>query len=227
MSQFAPCPTCNRHARTTDAECPFCGAALRGQARQVTLPTGAKRAVLFAIGLSAASTACGARADGSDMNSSPVAPTDDVADDSGAPPTDSTSTGPAPTTPPSGGDVGVPVYGAPVSPETPATPMLPTATPTPGPGPGPLPVPVYGAPVFPEPDPTAVPTTQPDAGAGGGAALDGGPLTADAGVDGGVVDAGADEAMGGSGSGGMPNVGPVPPYGAPPQPVYGAPIATE
>lgn len=30
MTQFAPCPACNRHVTTDEAECPFCAATQPG-----------------------------------------------------------------------------------------------------------------------------------------------------------------------------------------------------
>ena len=98
MSQLSPCPTCQRHARLTDAACPFCNAPLaatRGSARPSTvLSRGAKRAALFALGASVTVTACGGEADEGDS-------TDDNA---------------------------VPVYGAPFSPTDSASPEPSTAS---------------------------------------------------------------------------------------------------
>lgn len=35
MSQFTPCPACNRHIVTDETECPFCSAALPDSFRQL------------------------------------------------------------------------------------------------------------------------------------------------------------------------------------------------
>ncbi len=73
-SQLIPCRGCSRHVRTSDAACPFCGAALSLQARTRPAPEVPRghlsRAALFAIGAAAAAAAatasvgCSGKTDG-------------------------------------------------------------------------------------------------------------------------------------------------------------------
>ena len=61
MSSLLPCTQCRRHLRAEDVRCPFCGAELAARAVPrwlVTAPKGAKRATLFALGVSLAAAAC-------------------------------------------------------------------------------------------------------------------------------------------------------------------------
>jgi hypothetical protein len=59
VSNFAPCLSCQRHVRVSEAQCPFCGSTrLERSARSGHAPAGTKRAVLFALGTSLAA-ACG------------------------------------------------------------------------------------------------------------------------------------------------------------------------
>lgn len=54
MSHLAPCPSCNRHVRVSDAACPFCGTVVVTAAADVASPGGMRgrlgRAALFAAG---------------------------------------------------------------------------------------------------------------------------------------------------------------------------------
>jgi hypothetical protein len=54
MSQFAPCPSCNRHVVTVEIACPFCSAALPESFRQRPAPPAPRgrlsRAALMAAG---------------------------------------------------------------------------------------------------------------------------------------------------------------------------------
>jgi hypothetical protein len=62
MSVLIPCSSCRRHVRRTEAACPFCAAELPGAepapAARAAAPPGAKRAALFAMGVTLAASAC-------------------------------------------------------------------------------------------------------------------------------------------------------------------------
>jgi len=58
MSSLLPCTQCRRHVRAEEVRCPFCGTELAARALPrwlVAAPKGAKRATLFALGVSLAS----------------------------------------------------------------------------------------------------------------------------------------------------------------------------
>ena len=188
-------------------------------ARRVRLPRGAKRAVLFAIGIGAATSGCDAFSDPVDTttDTSPFPQSQPAygAVVSGPFPTGTGTTMPTPTAFPTG---------------APSDTMAPTTTvPSTGPSTTTMPSPVNSEPVpaastatsgtgfTPDAGPSAS-NVLPDAAAGGGGAA----AATDAGMDAGAPDAApADSSEGGA----IEMPGPVPPYGAPPQPVYGAPPA--
>jgi hypothetical protein len=64
MASLIPCSHCLRHVRREEAQCPFCGAE-RTPALAVARPVlrEAKRATLFALGLTLAGQACGGKED--------------------------------------------------------------------------------------------------------------------------------------------------------------------
>jgi hypothetical protein len=225
MSQLVPCSVCHRHARLSDRACPFCGGALStGQRRAVQVPRGAKRAVLFALGISAGATAC------ETFGTQPLY-------GAVATPSESTNTHPSATQPVGGPDQAE--NGAPVTPTNTSN-SPPTSTPPLPTGPAIEPgQPMYGAPVGPDvvsPTPSAIPEL--DAGApsildsgahsddasdfdaGDVESVDSGALEAS---DSGVEDSGTrDSGDGDSGASPEPvdtgntDPAPVPVYGAPP-----------
>lgn len=99
MNQLEPCPHCERHVRTTETSCPFCGAAIAAAMRAVRprqLPrTRLSRAALLAFGLGVAASSLTGCADESDDGSGRGDDSDDDDDDDGRV---------------------TPVYGAPVQP---------------------------------------------------------------------------------------------------------------
>ena len=118
MSSLLPCIQCRRHVRVGDERCPFCGSELTARAVPrwlVTAPKGAKRATLFAIGVSLAS-AC---SEGNDVAIYGAPFLGGSGGQSGAGGTDPGGSG-GMLNGGSGGDGGgvpsVPVYGAPVPP---------------------------------------------------------------------------------------------------------------
>jgi hypothetical protein len=73
MSQFAPCPACNRHIVTDEIECPFCAAALPDSFRELPArpaPRGRlSRAALMAAGAALIGAAgCGGSLDNGGNN---------------------------------------------------------------------------------------------------------------------------------------------------------------
>lgn len=87
MTQLVPCPSCDRHIRLPEANCPFCGGELDAKAlgaayapRRSLVTSGLKRAALVALGASVAA-ACGGRTDGTGQDTQPVASTDATSDD--------------------------------------------------------------------------------------------------------------------------------------------------
>lgn len=63
MSVLVPCSGCRRHLRRTEAVCPFCAVPVARDAVELPLAravasTGVKRATLFAMGMSLATSAC-------------------------------------------------------------------------------------------------------------------------------------------------------------------------
>lgn len=247
MAKLVPCPQCRRHARSSDAACPFCGATLGPEvARAPLVPKGAKRAVLFAIGLSASAQACGAQAEG-DSNNGALEGASPMASGSSSSMSTSSVTPSVSSSPTVDPDFGLqPIYGCSSAPL-----IIPTASSSSGsssseasggaPGDTTPPpnnqVPAYGAviPPFPEEapggsnDPGTNPPEQ-DASVAAGGSHDAG--SADVGgAGGGDQDAGSSNAVNvdageqdagvaaDSGSaGGAPNgqQTAVPPYGAPP-----------
>src|SRR6187399_2918888 len=237
MSRLVLCPQCRRHARCSDDVCPFCGVSLASEvARAPLVPQGAKRAVLFAIGLSAGAPGCGAQSEGEPSS---------VASNASATTSESSSSpvgsSPSTTSPP---DNEVPIYGAPCLPLDQCTPSSNSGSATGSSGavttdPDVTTVPPYGAPVFPD-DATGGSRDAGSAGGSGGFGGFGGNSSGasnDAGVsplegsdasvaaggrhDAGRFDAGAPDAsfaLDAASAGGVPNDQPtaVPPYGAPP-----------
>src|SRR4051812_30737427 len=66
MASLIPCSQCSRHVRRAETQCPFCGAPCTPSAtvaRPVPLLREAKRATLFALGLTLAGQACGGKED--------------------------------------------------------------------------------------------------------------------------------------------------------------------
>lgn len=108
MSQLEPCPHCQRHVRTTETSCPFCGAEVAALMRSLPprpLPrTRLSRAALLAFGLGVAASSLSGCAEDSDDGRGRGDDSDD--DDDGD---DDASTRD------DGGRV-TPVYGAPVQP---------------------------------------------------------------------------------------------------------------
>lgn len=62
MSRLVPCSSCRRHVKHTEGVCPFCAAPLPITTLDLPAarpaPPGTKRAVLFAMGMSLAASAC-------------------------------------------------------------------------------------------------------------------------------------------------------------------------
>ena len=62
MSRLVPCSSCRRHVRRNEGVCPFCAAPVPittlGLPPARPAPPGTKRAVLFAMGISLAASAC-------------------------------------------------------------------------------------------------------------------------------------------------------------------------
>lgn len=124
MASLVPCTACRRHVRCHESQCRFCGAALlvsAACARAVAIPRDAKRATIFALGLTLAGQACGGESL-TPIYGSPVAPGTGGSNGSGAGGsgggggTGASNTGGAGNT---GGEPSVqPVYGAPASPPT-------------------------------------------------------------------------------------------------------------
>src|SRR5262249_12643085 len=59
---LVPCPTCQRHVRTTESACPFCRAALPADLDARAVPAASQRlsrAAAFVFGASLAVTSCG------------------------------------------------------------------------------------------------------------------------------------------------------------------------
>jgi hypothetical protein len=107
MSQLEPCPHCQRHVRTSETSCPFCGAEIAAamsamQPRQLPR-TRLSRAALLAFGLGVAASTLTGCADETDDGSGRSDDGDDDDDDDDA------------STRDDGGRV-TPVYGAPVQP---------------------------------------------------------------------------------------------------------------
>jgi len=69
MASLIPCSHCLRHVRREETQCPFCGAA-RTPAAAAARPVlrEAKRATLFALGLTLAGQACGGKEDEGNKN---------------------------------------------------------------------------------------------------------------------------------------------------------------
>jgi hypothetical protein len=66
MASLIPCSQCQRHVRSSEAQCPFCGAPSAPAAlpaRDALLRREAKRATLIALGLALAGQACGGKED--------------------------------------------------------------------------------------------------------------------------------------------------------------------
>ena len=64
MASLIPCSRCLRHVRRDETQCPFCGAACTPAAAAVRpVLREAKRATLFALGLTLAGQACGGKED--------------------------------------------------------------------------------------------------------------------------------------------------------------------
>ena len=66
MASLVPCSHCLRHVRRTETQCPFCGTACAPPAtshREAPRLREAKRATLFALGLTLAGQACGGKED--------------------------------------------------------------------------------------------------------------------------------------------------------------------
>jgi len=62
MASLIPCPACRRHVRRHETECRFCGAQLNTSGallREILIPRDAKRATIFALGMTLAGQACG------------------------------------------------------------------------------------------------------------------------------------------------------------------------
>lgn len=137
MSRLTPCPQCHRHVRLEESSCPFCSSRLSPGAAPRSLPTaGLKRAALFALTATVASTACGGDDDDSSTSDAQqqqqhnpsASPTNAENPTSGGNPT-----GPTPTSAelPGASDPSGPTN--PVNPTTPGAPT--TGTPNPlGPG---------------------------------------------------------------------------------------------
>jgi hypothetical protein len=70
MASLVPCTACRRHVRRHETQCRFCGAALVPSAsgRDVVIPRDAKRATIFALGLTIAGQACGGVTDVPDQD---------------------------------------------------------------------------------------------------------------------------------------------------------------
>lgn len=114
---LTPCPSCQRHVRLGTSACPFCEAALpepAGSRARAALPSGVKRATLFAMGVTVA--ACSADSDlPTPVYGAPVPPAQGGASSMGGRAgSGGSNMGGA------GGEVlppPTPVYGAPVAPE--------------------------------------------------------------------------------------------------------------
>jgi hypothetical protein len=122
MSSLVPCIQCRRHVQRGESACPFCGAAPSAPVlgRQLPVPKDAKRATLFAIGVSLVS-ACEGMADNTvPIYGAPAPPMSQGgnAGAGGAGPGGNAGVGPVGGSPGAGGNVGnpQPVYGAPVPP---------------------------------------------------------------------------------------------------------------
>lgn len=170
MSQLVPCPSCSRHVRLSNPQCPFCDVALdaaalseRYASRRAPVPAGIKRAALVALGTVAA--ACGGQTSDT-SHTAPVLTTSTATTDGSEP------------------NVAVPIYGASVSPESsgtssdvstsPVSDVDETTT-------EPLAIPAYGiGPIYPETTTSDGPVSTTGAEADAGAAEAGDDAGADA-----------------------------------------------
>ncbi len=92
---LAPCPSCARHVRRTEAVCPFCGASVSLDAPPVAARSPVERlgrAALFTFGAALATTACG----GGPSAAYGGPPIDAAVSDSGAADTGVDTGGPGP-----------------------------------------------------------------------------------------------------------------------------------
>jgi hypothetical protein len=117
MASLVPCTACRRHVRRNESKCRFCGAELvpSAGAREISIPRDAKRATIFALGLTLAGQACGGEAD------VPVTPPPGVGASGGAGGGNGTggtpNGGASNTAGQAGENNAIPVYGAPSPPE--------------------------------------------------------------------------------------------------------------
>lgn len=126
MSQLVPCPGCARHIRLSASSCPFCDVAVdvasmseRYAPRRTVAASGAKRAVLFALGAGVAAACGGESEPAQPIYGAPVASSSEASSSSDPAPT--TDSDPSDTSADkTSGPLAQPLYGAPITEDFPS-----------------------------------------------------------------------------------------------------------